>query len=519
MLGKVGAFILTNPSTLHGLNRNVGLISKFGRLSTMTSMSLQSSIPFTSLSALAVAISYADRSNLSTAIIPMANQFHWDSFFSGIVLSAFWVGYALTQVVGGRLSDKIGGEKVLPFSLIAWSVCTALTPVAAAFGSIPLLLIRVLLGAGEGSALPAIHSMTRTYVDATQRSISTAVITGACYVGALAANLIAPVIIDKQGWESCFWYFAALPPVIWLPLWLAFLAAYRQHQSSSSAISQNTPESQMSLLSPISDTDMEDINTTNSITKSINNNNPTVITNDVSEVATTEGPVATLRQLLSCAPVWAIVIAQYCQSWGMVGLLSWMPSYFAEKYSVPVASLADYTVLPYLVQVFVAVSAGYLADFLISKKIGWRVLVVRQLMQVIGMIIPAALLIACATIPNLPVSQASILITIGSAIGGLTVAGVSCSHFDISPRNAGAIYGIGNTASCIGGALAVPVSGWIHDITHSWEAVFLTFAVHYIGGAIAWMLLASDQPLSFGNNNNDDSSSSNDRAKAREEVL
>ena len=63
-------------------------------------------IPFTLLSALAIAISYADRSNLSTAIIPMAAAFHWDSLFSGVVLSAFWGGYALTQVLGGRLAGN-----------------------------------------------------------------------------------------------------------------------------------------------------------------------------------------------------------------------------------------------------------------------------------------------------------------------------------------------------------------------------------------------------------------------------
>ena len=39
----------------------------------------------------------------------MAADFHWDSLFSGLVLSAFWTGYALTQIIGGRLADKYGG--------------------------------------------------------------------------------------------------------------------------------------------------------------------------------------------------------------------------------------------------------------------------------------------------------------------------------------------------------------------------------------------------------------------------
>lgn len=177
------------------------------------------SIPFTFLSAFAIAVSYADRSNLSTAIIPMSETFHWDSFFSGVVLSAFWAGYALTQVIGGKLADKFSGEKLLVIAMIIWSTCTALTPFAAALGNTQIICIRILLGAGEGLALPAIHSMIQKYVSPQERATSAAVITAACFAGALLSNLFSPMIISEAGWESCFYYFAAIPPLIWIPLW------------------------------------------------------------------------------------------------------------------------------------------------------------------------------------------------------------------------------------------------------------------------------------------------------------
>lgn len=43
--------------------------------------------------------------------------------------------------------------------------------------------------------------------------------------------------------------------------------------------------------------------------------------------------------------------------------------------------------------------------------------------------------------------------------------------------------------------IAVPGSGFLFDQTHNWDAVFLLFAFHYVGGALAWYFLASDQPL------------------------
>lgn len=164
-----------------------------------SSLDFSKATPFTIQSALAIAISYADRSNLSTAIIPMSAEFHWDALFSGLVLSSFWGGYALTQVLGGRLADKFGGEKLLVAALLIWSTMTALTPLAASFGNEALLGVRVLLGAGEGLALPAIHSMVTKYVPSAQRTTSAAVITAACFLGALLSNLLSPGIIDNFG--------------------------------------------------------------------------------------------------------------------------------------------------------------------------------------------------------------------------------------------------------------------------------------------------------------------------------
>jgi MFS family permease len=93
------------------------------------------------------------------------------------------------------------------------------------------------------------------------------------------------------------------------------------------------------------------------------------------------------------------------------------------------------------------------------------------------------------------VTAASELVNIGTALSALTVAAVSVSHFDISPRNSGTIFGLGNTASSIGGLIAVPLSGYIFETTHSWSTVFLLFVAHYILGTGAWLALASDKPL------------------------
>ncbi|WP_222927465.1 MFS transporter [Qipengyuania marisflavi] len=58
---------------------------------------------------MAIFICYMDTVAISVAIIPMVETYGWDMSTQGLVLSSFFVGYLLTQIVGGRLADRYGG--------------------------------------------------------------------------------------------------------------------------------------------------------------------------------------------------------------------------------------------------------------------------------------------------------------------------------------------------------------------------------------------------------------------------
>ena len=80
------------------------------------------------LSCVAILICYLDRINISVAIIPMSEDLGWAPDKQGLALSSFFVGYLLTQIVGGGLADKYGGKIVLAVGVLVWSVATLFTP-------------------------------------------------------------------------------------------------------------------------------------------------------------------------------------------------------------------------------------------------------------------------------------------------------------------------------------------------------------------------------------------------------
>src|ERR1700739_3060776 len=106
------------------------------------------------LFALATAICYVDRVNISIAIIPLARDHGYDSAATGLILSSFFWGYIGPQMLGGWLAAPCGGKQVLTAGVLLWSLGTLLTPPAAESSFAALLVMRAVLGLGESVHFP-----------------------------------------------------------------------------------------------------------------------------------------------------------------------------------------------------------------------------------------------------------------------------------------------------------------------------------------------------------------------------
>eukprot|EP00914_Ancora_sagittata_P008148 GHVO01016035.1.p1 GENE.GHVO01016035.1~~GHVO01016035.1.p1 ORF type:complete len:115 (+),score=11.52 GHVO01016035.1:264-608(+) len=76
------------------------------------------------------------------------------------------------------------------------------------------------------------------------------------------------------------------------------------------------------------------------------------------------------RSLLRRSDVWAIIVVQYCQSWGVLGLLSWLPTYMDDMYITAHSRSILFTATPCASQAIMSVLSGITADKLI-RYIGY----------------------------------------------------------------------------------------------------------------------------------------------------
>jgi len=175
------------------------------------------------LSTLAVFVCYIDRVNISVAIIPMAADLGWGMQTQGMVLSSFFVGYLLLQIVGGLLADRFGGKVVLGAGVLLWFLFTILTPPAASIGLGLLLLTRILMGMGEAVTFPSIYSLYSRWVPITERSRAVGLANSGIPLGTIFALIVTPIIVEAWGWPWAFYLFG-LVGVVWYLFWQRLIA-------------------------------------------------------------------------------------------------------------------------------------------------------------------------------------------------------------------------------------------------------------------------------------------------------
>ncbi|GBB84738.1 hypothetical protein RclHR1_11300007 [Rhizophagus clarus] len=457
------------------------------------------------LCALASVISYSDRSNMAVAIVYMAEEFGWSSTAQGLVLSSFFIGYLTTQVFGGAFADRFGGKLVLGAAAFGWTTFTLFTPSAAKLGLGYLLSCRILLGIAEGACLPSIHSLIASWAPQEERSRIVAVIQGSgSNIGIILALPVSTWLgSGPWGWQSIFWAFGAIG-LVWSLFWQIYggsnpstyqgiskeelnLILKNDHsvRNRSDYISLPTNEEVMDRSSE----DAVDVTEDNEIAQ---NNNTEENYNSLAAVKSSNPPHIPWRLILSRREVWALLVTYFCVTWTYFVFLTWLPTYYLDRFGVDIKHLGYFAVLPYIVQGISSLFVGALVDYIIySLKV--RIIIVRRIAQIISSCGYAIFLLLAEYAAKTPL-QGIILISIGTGLGSFILGGLYVSQLDIAPRYSGVIFGLGNFLGIIPSILGVSLVGWILDATgRNWNIIWNSVAASYFIGAFIFSIFARDR--------------------------
>ncbi|XP_060664276.1 sialin [Drosophila nasuta] len=401
-------------------------------------------------------------------------EFVWDEATQGLVLGSFFYGYVLTQVPGGRMAELLGGKRIYGYGVLITALFTLLTPLAAHIDLPLLVLVRILEGMGEGVTYPAMHAMLAHWIPPLERNKFAAIVYAGSNIGTVISMPLTGWLCSQEflgGWPSAFYIFGVLG-IVWFGCWMYLV--YDKPSEHPRISRKERAYIERALQLPQEDETESQAE---------------------AEAETRHSDAIPWSSLLTSVPLWAILLTQCGQSWAFYTQLTELPTYMSNILHFDIQSNAMLNAIPYLTSWFMGIACSALADWLLARRYISQ-LNSYKLWNSISSLIPSLGLIGIIYVGCDWVWVTFMLAGVGS-FGGAVYAGNQMNHIALSPRYAGTMYGITNSAANICGFLAPYVIGLIinhRETLTQWHIVFwLAVGLNVAGNFIYLMFASADE--------------------------
>jgi ACS family glucarate transporter-like MFS transporter len=390
--------------------------------------------------------SFADRSALSQAAGMMPKDLDLTPQRMGYLLFGFGWAYALGQLPSGGLLDRFGSKRVYGIAIILWSVFAFLTGFAGYAGASAaftvIFILRICSGLAQSPVFPGNGRIVAAWFPTSERGRASAIFNSSQY---FALPIFAPIfggLLNKFGWQSCFWFMGALGAVL-TALWFKNIYGVQDHPKISAA-------------------EIE----------AIERGGGLVNTDGQASAKKNTLTWATVKMLLSHRMLVGVYIGQYCITTLTWFFLTWFPLYLAQARHLSVLKVGFAAAVPGLCGGFGGILGGIISDKLLQR--GCSLSFARKLPIMAGMALSMSI-IACNYASSVSIMLLFMSISFfGKGIGALGWTVIS----DTSPKGMVGMNGaLFNLCGNMAGITTPLIIGYIVSRTHSYDGALIFVAI------------------------------------------
>ena len=380
------------------------------------------------LTVAAYMITYMDRVVIASAAPTIRQELGFSMLTMGAILSAFRWGYALFQIPGGWLGDRIGPRRALALIVTWWSVFTSAT--ALTWSAASMVVCRFLFGVGEAGAFPiATRSLSR-WMLAHERGYAQGITHAGSRLGAALSPPLVVFLIVSFGWRAPFFTFGALG-LLWAALWFYY---YR-----------DTPDEHASA----------------------NASERELIRGSLGARPAAARPVP-WRRILASGNLWLLSLSYFCYAYCISVYLDWFPTYLNSHRGFDLKRMGLYASLPLFAGTAGDLAGGWISD-LWCRRTGNRK-AARRAIAIAGFLLAAASIVP-ATLTAVP--EHCVWFTCLAVFALELTVGVSWAvTLDIGNDFAGSVSSVMNMCGNIGGAISPALLAWLVR-GYGWDVPFL----------------------------------------------
>jgi MFS family permease len=395
---------------------------------------------------LAGIVNYLDRSTLSIANHSISEELGLNASQMGLLLSAFSLAYAFSQLPIGALLDKFGARAMLGLGMLVWSVA----PLAGGFVHTlqQFLVARVFLGMGEAPQFPAGAKVVSEWFALRERGGPTGIFVASSTIGPALAPPILTILMLNFGWRTMFVIMGALGVAVALG-WYAFYRNRNEVELTSSELLY------------------------------------------LAEGESGRGAVQKLsfsewKNLFKHRTTWGMLFGFMGVIYMVWLYLTWLPAYLEHERHLSIARTGWVVSIPYIFGTLGMLGSGYIADWLMAR--GMAPMNSRKWPICVGLIGAAFFTIPAAYTPS--TVMAIVYISAAMAFVNMASGGAWALVSVAIPRHMVASLGsLQNFGGYLGGSLAPVITGVVVDQTHSFVNALLISAAVAFAAALVYMFV------------------------------
>ena len=398
----------------------------------------------------ATMLNYVDRSVMGVAQPSLVRELAIGPELMGLIFSAFSWTYALAQIPGGLVLDRLGSRLTYGLSLALWSLATILHGFMSSV--VGLFSARLALGIAEAPCFPANSRILSTWFPQAERARANGVYSVGQYVGLGFMIPLLTYIVATFGWRALFFIFGGVG-IVYALVWHTL---YREPHES--------PRANQAELDYIA------------AGGGLGGQHGRFVLS-----------WAAVRALLRQRQILGASIGQFCGNSTLVFFLTWFPSYLATERGMDWIRSGFAASLPYIAASLGVLVGGVVSDGII-RRTGSATLG-RKLPIITGLLLTSTMVLA-----NFTPSNTLVIAIMSVAFFGQGMVNLGWTLIaDVAPKELmGLTGGVFNFCANLAGIVTPLVVGFVLGATGSFYGALAYIATLGLVGAAAYVFIVGE---------------------------
>ena len=307
-----------------------------------------------------VVINYLDRNNISTTVVAMKDEFGVGNVEMGWVLAGFGWTYALFQIPGGWLVDRMTPRVFYPILLVLWSLATLGMAFVSTIAG--LFVLRALVGMLEAPSYSINNQVVSSWFPNKERAGAIGFFISAQFIGPAFLTGLLIWFEHTFGWRSVFYVIGAAG-LAWGILWWYVYRGPRESKVANKA-------------------EIEEIKAGGALVDfgAADRKMPAKFKWD--DIVT----------VFKYKKLWGVYLGQFAVTSSQYFFLLWFPTYLVEYRGLTDFKTGIYASIPFMGAFFGALCSGFLSDKMLRS--GFSIGAARKTPIIAGLLISSIVVMA-----------------------------------------------------------------------------------------------------------------------------